>query len=90
MAIGENSPRWATFDCYGTLVDWNGGIGDEIGRLFGAERRDGLLARYHEVEPRVEEAKPGTPYRVVMAERLAACADAAGAGREGERDALGE
>ena len=19
-------PRWATFDCYGTLVDWNAGI----------------------------------------------------------------
>ncbi len=90
MAIGENSPRWATFDCYGTLVDWNGGIGTELARLFGAERRDDLLARYHEVEPRVEEAKPGTPYREVMAECLATCADAAGVELgDGERDALG-
>ena len=25
--------RWATFDCYGTLIDWNGGIrADELGR----------------------------------------------------------
>ena len=32
--------RWATFDCYGTLVDWNGGIGRELGQLFGDERRD--------------------------------------------------
>jgi FMN phosphatase YigB (HAD superfamily) len=22
--------RWATFDCYGTLVDWNAGIGGEL------------------------------------------------------------
>ena len=31
--------RWATFDCYGTLIDWNGGIGRELERLFGAEQR---------------------------------------------------
>jgi 2-haloacid dehalogenase len=27
--------RWATFDCYGTLIDWNGGIRAELVRLFG-------------------------------------------------------
>ena len=27
--------RWATFDCYGTLVDWNAGIAAELGRLLG-------------------------------------------------------
>jgi 2-haloacid dehalogenase len=26
--------RWATFDCYGTLIDWNGGIRAELERLF--------------------------------------------------------
>jgi 2-haloacid dehalogenase len=46
--------RWATFDCYGTLIDWNGGIGGELARLFGEERRDDLLARYHELEPEVQ------------------------------------
>src|SRR5438034_1337215 len=25
--------RWATFDCYGTLIDWNGGIRRELARL---------------------------------------------------------
>jgi 2-haloacid dehalogenase len=29
--------RWATFDCYGTLIDWNGGIRAELVRLFGGE-----------------------------------------------------
>ena len=31
--------RWATFDCYGTLIDWNGGIRAELARLFGAGAR---------------------------------------------------
>jgi FMN phosphatase YigB (HAD superfamily) len=43
--------RWATFDCYGTLVDWNAGIGRELGRIFDEERRAELLHRYHELEP---------------------------------------
>ncbi|MCS7006615.1 MAG: HAD hydrolase-like protein [Thermoleophilia bacterium] len=67
--------RWATFDCYGTLVDWNGGIGRELGRLFGDDRARLLLRRYHELEPEVESADPGLPYREVLArtlERLAA------------------
>jgi 2-haloacid dehalogenase len=81
--------RWATFDCYGTLVDWNGGIGGELSRLFGEERRADLLERYHEIEPRVETAKPGAPYREVLAECLAGCAEAAGAELPAsERDAF--
>ena len=27
--------RWATFDCYGTLIDWNGGIRRELAGVFG-------------------------------------------------------
>ena len=42
--------RWATFDCYGTLIDWNGGIGRELERLFGAASVGRLLHAYHEVE----------------------------------------
>jgi 2-haloacid dehalogenase len=67
--------RWATFDCYGTLVDWNGGIRAELERLFGVEHADELLARYHELEPEIQDAKPGASYREVLTvalERLAA------------------
>jgi 2-haloacid dehalogenase len=66
--------RWATFDCYGTLVDWNGGIRAELESLFGLERADRLLARYHELEPEIQAARPGTSYREVLTialERLA-------------------
>ena len=66
--------RWATFDCYGTLVDWNGGIREELEKLFGAERADELLVRYHVLEPRIQAARPGSSYREVLTialERLA-------------------
>jgi 2-haloacid dehalogenase len=67
--------RWATFDCYGTLIDWNGGIRRELGRLFGADRADRLLSRYHTLEPQIQDEDPTRSYRGVMAialERLAA------------------
>ena len=67
--------RWATFDCYGTLVDWNAGIREELEKLFGAERADELLVRYHELEPEIQAARPGSSYREVLTvalERLAA------------------
>jgi 2-haloacid dehalogenase len=66
--------RWATFDCYGTLIDWNGGIRRELARLFGDERADTLLAHYHELEPEIQADDPAASYRAVMAlalERLA-------------------
>jgi 2-haloacid dehalogenase len=54
--------RWATFDCYGTLVDWDAGLASVV----GAE----LLARYHEVEPQVQAENPALSYREVMREVL--------------------
>jgi 2-haloacid dehalogenase len=67
--------RWATFDCYGTLVDWNGGIHAQLERLFGVERAGELLVRYHELEPEIQTSNPGISYREVLTialERLAA------------------
>ncbi len=46
--------RWATFDCYGTLIDWNAGIRGVLEGLFGADRAPGLLADYHRLEPEVQ------------------------------------
>ena len=62
--------RWATFDCYGTLVDWNAGIRTQLVRIFGEDRADELLARYHEVEPEIQAEQPSLPYREVMAEAM--------------------
>ena len=62
--------RWATFDCYGTLIDWNGGIRAELARSFGEDAAGRLLARYHELEPEIEREDPTRSYRVVLAEVL--------------------
>ncbi|HVH50867.1 MAG TPA: HAD-IA family hydrolase [Gaiellaceae bacterium] len=77
--------RWATFDCYGTLIDWNGGIGRELERLFGAERSSDLLHRYHEIEPQVQREQPTRSYREVMAVTLSRLAEVPA----DEDDALG-
>jgi 2-haloacid dehalogenase len=78
--------RWATFDCYGTLIDWNGGIRAELARLFGAEHSGELLHRYHELEPAIERGQPGLSYREVMRRALERLGDVPA----GEEDALGE
>jgi 2-haloacid dehalogenase len=75
--------RWATFDCYGTLIDWNGGIGRELERLFGAARGGELLHTYHELEPQIQREDPSRSYRDVMAVALARLGASAG-----EQDAL--
>jgi 2-haloacid dehalogenase len=59
--------RWATFDCYGTLVNWNAGLRTELDRLFGVGQVERLLARYHELEPRIQREQPAARYRDVMA-----------------------
>jgi 2-haloacid dehalogenase len=81
--------RWATFDCYGTLVDWNGGIGEELARLFGESRRGELLRAYHALEP-VIQRDGSLPYRQVLARTLAGVAEEAGLDLPAEElDALG-
>jgi 2-haloacid dehalogenase len=63
--------RWATFDCYGTLIDWNGGIGRELERVFGVADAARLLHGYHQLEPVVEREEPGRSYRDVLNMTLA-------------------
>ena len=64
--------RWATFDCYGTLIDWNGGIRAELERVFPDLEEDELdakLADYHALEPDLEKDGKLT-YREVMTEAM--------------------
>jgi 2-haloacid dehalogenase len=70
--------RWATFDCYGTIVDWNAGIRGELEKLFGVEHADRLLARYHELEPEIQAANPGHSYREVLTIALVRLAEEEG------------
>ena len=67
--------RWATFDCYGTLIDWSGGVRRCLADLWPGVDPDRLLERYHQIEPRVQEGR-GISYRQVLVETLAGIAEA--------------
>ncbi|HUG07010.1 MAG TPA: HAD-IA family hydrolase, partial [Candidatus Limnocylindria bacterium] len=59
---------WVTFDCYGTLIDWERGITDALLPLLAAPiDRDELARRYIRVEAQVE-AEAYRPYREVLDE----------------------
>ena len=69
------SDRWATFDCYGTLIDWDSGLRRTLARVWPEEDAERLFHRYHDVE-RTVQAGRGIPYRHVLRETLAAIAEA--------------
>lgn len=71
------SERWATFDCYGTLIDWNGGVRACLASRWPEADPDALLARYHEVEPRLQ-VDGSVTYREVLDAALAEIARAEG------------
>jgi len=60
-----------TFDCYGTLIDWETGLWDALQPLFqensyGDLRRDDALKHYAEIEHRVEADKPTALYSEIL------------------------
>lgn len=81
--------RWATFDVYGTLIDWNAGIGAVLEGLWGADAAPDLLRRYHELEPEVQAEEGFRSYAEVLTLTLERLANEAGYGiPEGESGAL--
>lgn len=60
-----------TFDCFGTLVDWERGIADafatEASRSGTTFDGPAIVSAYHQIEPKVE-AGAYRPYRHVLAE----------------------
>jgi 2-haloacid dehalogenase len=82
--------RWASFDCYGTLIDWMGGIRATLADIWPEHDAEILLSAYHEVEPEVQRGR-AIPYRQVLAESLERVAHREGLELEDEdRQALGD
>jgi 2-haloacid dehalogenase len=82
------SARWATFDCYGTLVDWQRGMGAALRQVVG-DRAAEVLVRYYEIEP-VVQREAFRPYRDVLAITLDRAAAEHGITLDPEqRDVLG-
>jgi 2-haloacid dehalogenase len=61
--------RWLTFDCYGTIADWNTGM---LGALepVADGRADLLLGAYHRAESVLEARADWRPYREILTEGL--------------------
>ena len=60
------------FDCYGTLIDWEGGIWDALQPLIAANgrtdiRRAQALAAFAELESACQAAAPGAAYPDILA-----------------------
>jgi 2-haloacid dehalogenase len=65
--------KWLTFDCYGTIADWNTGMGRAL-EAFGAADARRLLAGYHQAELELEAGPGWMPYREVLTAGLASAA----------------
>src|SRR3977135_3480233 len=86
--------KWLTFDCYGTIADWNSGMGGPLADLAGVSGADAgrLLTAYHQAALEIEAGPQGGAF----AEGLPAGADpqwrpyrevlAAGLARAAERE----
>ena len=76
-----------TFDCYGTLIDWETGIKAAFKEYFeglgiSQVQESKLLDIYHEEEKRIEAQKPYKPYRTVLSEASLATTRRLGKGPE--------
>ncbi len=73
---------WVSFDCYGTLVDWESGIcgaADEVLRSHGVRRTRGeILDLFAEIEPRVQNSDSYLTYRCVLRRVMAEMGNALG------------
>jgi 2-haloalkanoic acid dehalogenase type II len=72
-----------TFDCYGTLIDWETGISSAFaqslkGLGLSKNEESRLFERYQEVEKRIEAQMPYRSYRKVLAEAFNSAAESFG------------
>ena len=65
-----NRFEWLSFDCYGTLVDWETGISGAAGEVLEAHGvrmlRGEILRLYADIEPRVQGSESFLRYREVL------------------------
>ena len=61
--------RWLTFDCYGTIADWNTCMLGALDTVAGANAAP-LLAAYHRAGPILEARPEWRPYRQVLTDGL--------------------
>ena len=67
--------EWLSFDCYGTLVDWETGISRAVGGVLEShgicKSRAEILTLFADAEPRVQRSQDYLEYRRVLREVMA-------------------
>ena len=61
---------WVTFDCYGTLIDWQRGLLEQLDHLAPTRADPARLFSAYLREEKALEAGPYMPYRQLMAEAV--------------------
>ena len=65
-----NKYEWISFDCYGTLVDWETGISEAVAAVFARhgvrKSRAEILALFADAEPKVQSSGEFLDYRRVL------------------------
>lgn len=56
-----------SFDCYGTLIDWDAGLSAQLKRIAPDVAEDDLLARYAPIEAEIEHENPTMLYSDIVA-----------------------
>jgi 2-haloacid dehalogenase len=69
VVLAGKRTQWVTFDCFGTLVDWQTGFASTLARFAGDKVTD-VLHAYHACERVVEREKPHRPYKDVLVTSL--------------------
>ena len=69
--------RWLTFDCYGTIADWNTCMLGALRPIAGASAEP-LLGAYHRAESILEARPAWRPYREILSDALRLAARRAG------------
>jgi 2-haloacid dehalogenase len=69
--------RWLTFDCYGTIADWNACMLGALQPFAGADA-PALLGAYHQAESILEARAEWRPYRDILNHGLGMAAERIG------------
>ena len=77
-----NDIEWVSFDCYGTLVDWETGISSAVSNSlesYGVRKTNAeILELFADVEPVVQSSGEFKEYRVVLREVMRMISDRVG------------
>lgn len=75
MALSGSKPDWLTFDCYGTLIQWDEGLAAAVDTILARHAGSGvdadtLIETYDKYEHQLEQAPPHRAFRDVAGSGL--------------------